>query len=76
MTLENRALVLDFVEWIATEPRPYADVMKAWQTSCPRLTIWEDAIDQGLVARDHKNGSETVIRVTDAGRNFLQTEGR
>mgnify|MGYP002382501856 CR=1 FL=1 len=28
----------DLVEWIAKEPRPYADVMDAWRTSCPRLT--------------------------------------
>ena len=42
-------LVLDFVEWIAKEPRAYADVLDAWRTSCPRLTVWEDAIDRGLV---------------------------
>jgi len=39
-------LVLDFVEWIAKEPRAYADVLDAWRTSCPRLTVWEDAIDR------------------------------
>ena len=42
--LENRTLVLDLVEWIGDRPRPYADVMAAWQTSCPRLPIWEDAL--------------------------------
>ncbi|MCS3926685.1 hypothetical protein M2175_001716 [Bradyrhizobium elkanii] len=38
-------LVLDFVEWIAREPRAYAEVIATWKTSCPRLTIWEDAAD-------------------------------
>ena len=47
-------LVLDFVEWIAREPRPYAEVVATWRTSCPRLTIWEDAADRGYVAR--RNG--------------------
>ena len=45
------ALVLDLVEWIAREPRPYSEVIDTWRTSCPRLTIWEDAVDRGYVAR-------------------------
>jgi hypothetical protein len=44
-------LVLDLVEWIAREPRLYSEVIEAWRTSCPRLTIWEDAVDRGYVAR-------------------------
>jgi hypothetical protein len=44
-------LVLDLVEWIAREPRLYAEVIESWRTSCPRLTIWEDAVDRGYVAR-------------------------
>ena len=46
-------LIRDLVSWIAERPRPYADVMDAWRTSCPRLTIWEAthhlirALDQG-----------------------------
>ena len=23
--------------------------MEVWRTSCPRLSIWEDAVDDGLV---------------------------
>ena len=51
MTETTDALVLDLVEWIAREPRPYAEVIETWRTSCPRLTIWEDAVDRGYVAR-------------------------
>jgi hypothetical protein len=64
------ALVLDFVEWIAAGPRRYAEVMEAWKTSCPRLTIWEDAIDQGLVQRAHIDG-QFSIETTAAGRDLL-----
>ena len=35
--------------WIAEGPRTYAETMDAWRTSCPRLSIWEDAIADGLV---------------------------
>jgi hypothetical protein len=64
------ALVLDFVEWIAASPRPYSEVMDAWKTSCPRLTIWEDAIDQGLVQRCRCDGCLS-IETTAAGRDLL-----
>jgi hypothetical protein len=40
---KNEPLVLDLVEWIAKEPRDYAEVMEVWRTSCPKLAIWEDA---------------------------------
>jgi len=42
-------LVLDLVEWIARKPRPYAEVIAIWRTSCPRLTIWEDAVDAAML---------------------------
>ena len=70
MTHAADALVLDFVEWIAASRRRYADVMDAWKTSCPRLTIWEDAIDQGLVQRCRIDG-ELSIEATEAGCNLL-----
>jgi hypothetical protein len=70
MTDRPDALVLDFVEWIAASPRRYFEVMDAWKTSCPRLTIWEDAIDQGLVQRCRLDG-QLSIETTEAGRDLL-----
>jgi hypothetical protein len=64
-------LILDFLEWLAPGPRAYADVMEAWRTSCPRLTVWEDSIDRGFVAR-----ADRMIAVTAAGRDFLRGNGR
>jgi hypothetical protein len=69
-------LILDFVAWIAEQPRPYGDVMAAWRTSCPRLTVWEDAIEAGLVARVDDGSREQMVRVTARGREFLHAHGR
>src|ERR1043166_6850635 len=69
-------LILDLLEWIAREPRAYADVIDAWRTSCPRLTVWEDAIDRGFAVREHAGGREGTIRLTAAGRVFVQEHGR
>ena len=66
-------LIFDLVEWIAREPRTHADVMNTWRTSCPRLTVWEDAVDRGLVERKSENGRGAVVVVTERGRKFLNT---
>ena len=69
-------LILDLLEWIGREPRSYADVIDAWRTSCPRLTVWEDAMDRGFAAREHASGREVMIRLTAEGREFLRERGR
>ena len=85
------ALVLDLVEWIAREPRLYSEVIDAWRTSCPRLTIWEDAVDRGYVARQAVPGQGVPgqgvpgqgvpgqgvrIAITEGGAKFLREHGR
>jgi hypothetical protein len=42
-------LMIQFLEWVASRPRTYADAMDAWRTSCRRLSVWEDAQIAGLV---------------------------
>lgn len=69
--IENRALIRDFVAWVAREPRSYEVVMDAWRTSCPRLQVWEDAVDLGLVLRRRDDGGE-VVSITPRGETFLQ----
>jgi hypothetical protein len=64
------ALILDLLEWLAKSERSYAEVMEAWRTSCPRLPVWEDALDRGLIAREHVNG-RAVIRITASGLALL-----
>jgi hypothetical protein len=68
-------LVLDLVAFVAAAPRPYGEVMAAWRTSCPRLTVWEDAVEAGLVACGPANGG-LFVSATDAGRAMLAAAGR
>lgn len=76
MTDDNQALVLDLVEFVAKQPRPYAEVMEAWRTSCPRLTIWEDALDKNLVQRISDRNGIMMVAATEDGRELLETLGR
>jgi hypothetical protein len=64
-------LTLDFLASLSAGPQPYADVMDAWRTSCPRLTIWEDAIDAGLVVHKHTPGQPVLIELTPSGAALL-----
>src|SRR5262245_33246405 len=62
-----QSLILDLLEWVAKQDRSYDDTMDAWRTSCPKLPVWEDATDRGLIERD-----ANMIRLTPAGRAFLK----
>src|SRR5471030_3262576 len=76
MTDTKDPLVLDLVEWIAREPRLYSEVIDAWRTSCPRLTIWEDAVDRGFVTRETVAGAGVRVAITEGGEKFLRANGR
>jgi hypothetical protein len=62
------SLILDLLEWVDMRDRSYEEVMSAWRTSCPRLPVWEDANDRGLIGTD--GGS--MVRITEAGRTLLE----
>jgi hypothetical protein len=76
MTDTSDPLVLDLVEWIAREPRLYSEVIETWRTSCPRLTIWEDAVDRGYVTRESVPGTGIRVAVTEGGEKFLRAHRR
>jgi hypothetical protein len=76
MSVTIDALVMDLVAFVAERPRPYDEVIEAWRTSCPRLTVWEDAIDRGLITRGRDADKTLVVRATDAGLRLLHESGR
>ena len=71
MTDPVDALILDLVEWVGRKERTYQDTMDAWRTSCPRLTVWEDATDRGLVELASPHG-RSLVRATPAGLAALK----
>jgi len=61
-------LTIQFLAWLAERPRPYADVMEAWRSSCPRLTVWEDSVTDDLVRCDR----DRLVSLTPRGRAALE----
>ncbi len=71
MTDSTEDLVLDLLEWMGSSPRPYAEVLEAWRTACPRLTVWEDANERGYLERHYEPGRGRLISVSGAGADHL-----
>jgi len=62
-------LTAQFLAWLAARPRSYEETMEAWRSSCPRLSVWEDALGAGLVALQSGEGGmrETRVILTPEG---------
>jgi hypothetical protein len=65
------ALVIDLLEWIGPQSRPYAEVIDAWRTSCPRLPVWEEANARGYIVRECVPGAGALISVSPVGQALL-----
>ena len=55
------SLILDLLEWLAVGERTYEEVMEAWRTSCPKLPIWEEANERGLISGEHVKGRKLIL---------------
>ena len=72
MSAPTSLLMLEFLAWVASRHRTYSDVMNAWQSTCPRHTIWEDAMIDGYVqVQRSETRQDPEITLTPAGRALL-----
>jgi hypothetical protein len=62
-------LTVQFLRWLADRPRTYADVMEAWRSSCPRISVWEGSFIAGLVR--YEGGPSRVVSLMTEGRAIL-----
>jgi hypothetical protein len=63
-------IMVQFLAWVADRPRTYRQTMDAWRTSCPRLSVWEDAILDELVRIG--NDENRAVTLTARGRAALE----
>jgi len=62
-------IMVQFLAWVADRPRSYAQTMEAWRSTCPRLSVWEDAVIDGLVRIENDTGR--AVTLTPRGRAVL-----
>src|SRR3954447_15592421 len=71
-------LLQQFLAWVAARPRSYGETMDAWRTSCPRISVWEDALEDRLVQVDGNGAGaqgEARVALTPAGYDHLARAG-
>jgi hypothetical protein len=62
--VETSAQTRELLAWISAGPRSYDETIEAWKTSCPRLSVWDDALIDGLVqvVREPTGSKVTLTR--------------
>ena len=65
-------LTLEFLAWIDSRPRTYAEAIEAWRSTCPQHPVWDDALIEGLIRIE---GAETmdcsVVSFTPRGKALI-----
>ena len=65
-------LTVQLLEWVEDRPRTYPEAIEAWRTSCPRLSVWDDAVIARLLrVVPSRNGAPATVVVTAEGRALL-----
>lgn len=75
MTDTVDALIVDLLEYVVSKERTYEEAIEAWRTSCPKLPVWEEANERGLITRARANGN-VIVRITAAGVALLEQHER
>ncbi len=73
MSESTNLLMFEFLSWLYSRPRTYDEAMAAWQSHCPRQTIWEDAISAGYIQLTHARSPEDAeVALTSRGLALLK----
>ena len=63
------APTLELLRWLASRRASYDEALAVWASHCPRLTVWEDALIEGLVRIERTPTAMVVL--TERGRAAL-----
>jgi hypothetical protein len=69
-----RLATLDLLTWLSARPRSYDETIDAWHSHCPRLTVWEDALIDGLIRIERRGTGLSSVVLTELGRAALARE--
>jgi hypothetical protein len=66
-------LTLEFLSWISIRPRSYLETMEAWRSACPRNSVWEDVLIDGLIQIESGGAmNRSKVILTLRGRTVLE----
>jgi hypothetical protein len=68
-------LMLEFLSWVSVRHRTYAEAMDAWRSTCPRHTVWEDALISGFIVVEKEAAlKEPSVALSPRGRAILDAK--
>lgn len=65
---------LELLSWVSREPRSYPEAIEVWRTHCPRHSVWEDAVGDGLI-QVVREGLESYVTLTPRGAQAFAEPG-
>jgi hypothetical protein len=68
-------LMAQFLRWLEERPRSYAETMDAWRSNCPRLSAWEDALDEGLIRLEPAQNGAADMQVLVTAKGCARLNG-
>jgi hypothetical protein len=68
------AEIRELLTWVSSKPRTYPEAIEVWKTNCPRHSLWEDALGDGLI-QVVRNGRESHVSLTPLGTAALAARG-
>jgi hypothetical protein len=69
--VEPSASTIELLSWLSVRTRTYDDAIDAWHSHCPRLTVWEDALIDGLTRIVRSGDGISTVGLTEGGRAAL-----
>jgi hypothetical protein len=68
-------LMLEFLSWVSARHRTYTEAMEAWRSTCPRQTVWEDALILGFIVVEKEGAlKESAVTLSPRGRVVLDAK--
>jgi hypothetical protein len=71
IAVEPPASTIELLSWLSVRTRTYDDAIEAWHSHCPRLTVWEDALIDGLTRIMRGGDGISTVGLTERGRAAL-----
>lgn len=71
LAVEPAAPTVELLSWLSVRPRTYAETIDGWHSHCPRLTVWEDALIDGLIRIERGGAGKSTVALTGRGRAAL-----
>ena len=71
LAAEPAAPMVEFLSWLSIRTRTYDEAIEAWRSHCPRLTVWEDALADGLIRIERGGNGKSTVALTGRGRATL-----